>query len=205
MRLLLFITILISTAISAFATNVIVLSDEGWCTVYLDGDIAGEIPLNSTKTTIKNVSPGSYQIKITDAFGDIWYKGVLEVPDADKILLQTEPGFFEVVSVSGNKSESEPEEEPEIEPEEEDIVGNVRTYLSSYPLEQIKNLLYITSTPTGAEVSINGKEMGRTPYAAIDLKPGDYYIEVKPDKYEAVEENVKVKEGSVTHIKIEVE
>ncbi len=50
-------------------------------------------------------------------------------------------------------------------------------------LKKASTILTIDSKPTGAEIFLNGKDMGKTPYKAINIKPGTYKVEIKKDGY----------------------
>lgn len=199
MNRLLTIIVILGFTIPALATDIVILSDEGWCNVYLDSDYAGEIPLGENKTTLWQVKPGNYQLKITDAFDKVWYKGLLEVPDADKILLQVEPDSFEVISVSGENENTSVEDGTATDTE-----GKIRSKIESYPIGRIESLLYVTSKPSRAEVEIDGKDVGHTPYALVNVKAGKYEITIKPKGYDPIQETIEVRDDSVTHLDIEI-
>ncbi len=53
--------------------------------------------------------------------------------------------------------------------------------------------LFISSTPSGAEVLLNGKLQGRTPLTVRELEPGDYEVVLRKDGYQDVSIAVSVK------------
>ena len=55
--------------------------------------------------------------------------------------------------------------------------------------------LEIKSEPSGARVSVDGKEAGKTPLALSKIKPGSHRIRVAAEGYEPYEEQVGVSEG----------
>jgi serine/threonine-protein kinase len=60
--------------------------------------------------------------------------------------------------------------------------------------------LMLTSTPSGATVSVNGKQTGKTTPAQIALAPGNYRITVERDGHQATQ-NVEV-HGGISYLKI---
>jgi hypothetical protein len=59
-------------------------------------------------------------------------------------------------------------------------------------LEKANTVLSIDSNPSGAEIFIDGKDMGKTPYKAVNIKPGIYKVEIKKDGYLPFTTQVKV-------------
>lgn len=58
-------------------------------------------------------------------------------------------------------------------------------------------IIWVNSTPGGAEVYFEGKLVGYTPVRIVDLPPGDYTITLKKQGYLDAEEKVSLREGSV--------
>ncbi len=58
--------------------------------------------------------------------------------------------------------------------------------------------LNITSTPSGAEVLIDGRPVGTTPYVERQMKSGTYQVEVRMDLYRGAAEPVTVSDGKST-------
>jgi len=50
-------------------------------------------------------------------------------------------------------------------------------------LKKASTVLSIDSKPTGAEIFINGKDSGKTPFKQINIKPGTYKIKIVKDGY----------------------
>jgi hypothetical protein len=63
-------------------------------------------------------------------------------------------------------------------------------------------VIWVNSTPTGAEVYFEGKLVGYTPVRIVDLPPGDYTIVLKKEGYLDGEEKVSLREGPVEISKI---
>ncbi|HOP50500.1 MAG TPA: PEGA domain-containing protein [Ignavibacteriales bacterium] len=64
----------------------------------------------------------------------------------------------------------------------------------------IPGIILISSEPSGAELLINGKVMGNTPFQA-DLLPGEYKIEIRKPYYHSEIFNIKIEEAKTTSIK----
>lgn len=197
MRILLFTLIIASAALSASATNIIILSEAGWCEIYLDGEEAGEIPLNDHKVILEDIYPGTYVLKIQDVFDKLWYEGKLVVPDVKNMVIQVESDSFEILA-SGFASPKKPA------PATDKKAMTVRSEVKKYPVADIGNLLYVTTEPEGCAVWVEGRKVGAAPYVDFDAPTGSVELEIRREGYEPVEEAVKVEEGSVTHINIEV-
>ena len=65
--------------------------------------------------------------------------------------------------------------------------------------------LRISSTPEGADISLDGKDSGRTPSLLSDLKPKDYKVLLKLNNYLAHEESVSVSPGEETKVDVTLE
>lgn len=57
--------------------------------------------------------------------------------------------------------------------------------------------IQVRSIPTGAAVTLNGKQMGNTPALIEQLRPGMYQVEVAKDRYLAFQKRVEVKDTMV--------
>ncbi len=62
----------------------------------------------------------------------------------------------------------------------------------SIPLLSEKGSLYINTTPSGAEISIDGKPSGLSPVLIPDLTPGNHTLEASKAGYEATRQQVQV-------------
>jgi hypothetical protein len=146
-----------------------VVSDEGWCIIYVDGDRAGEIPLNGRKTTIRNIVPGEHFVKITDAFDNVWFDDVVDFPAGITLRSKAEPSGFRIINM--------PEAPP---PDEGNIPGKgktkIRTAYTSF--HQVRALLYVNSDVPGEAVAVDGDDVGVTPIILKDIKPGKYVVSV---------------------------
>ena len=62
-------------------------------------------------------------------------------------------------------------------------------------LKKASTILSVDSKPTGAEIFINGEDMGKTPYKVVNIAPGTYKIEIKKDGYLPFTTQVNVIKG----------
>jgi hypothetical protein len=184
-------------AVPVAATDIIVLSDEGWCTLYLNGKEAGEIPLNDDKTVLEDVYPGTYELKAHDAFDKLWFEGVLVVPDVEYMVVQIEPDIFEVLA-SGLASYEKPKSGI---PKE---ATTIRSEVKKRPVSDLGSLLYVTTEPEDCAVWVEGRKVGTAPYIDFEPPKGSIELEIKREGYEPIEEVVNIEEGTVTHLHIEV-
>ncbi len=74
--------------------------------------------------------------------------------------------------------------------------GRVNASVEEAPIDADVSRLEIASTPTGADIEVNGEFVGSTP-SAIHLKPGEYKVVVAKKGYATWERKVKVTGGSV--------
>lgn len=68
-----------------------------------------------------------------------------------------------------------------------------------------KGTLAVTSTPTGAEFSVNGSARGKTPAVVPNLDPADYIVEVKADGFKPKTIPVHVEEGKQAVVDAQLE
>ncbi len=190
MRRLLFSTALLMLSFSVFCTEILFISDKGWCEIFFDGTSAGKIPLNKHKTTVE-IEPGDYVLRIADSFDKNWYDSKITIPDTNKITIQVEPDFFEIISLEGKNNH-----------------GNIikaEMLLDEYSVRKIKTLLYITSETEGLEILLNGKYQGKTPYSILNIKPGKYKLTVKMKDKILLSKTILVKKRNVTHITLSID
>lgn len=64
--------------------------------------------------------------------------------------------------------------------------------------------LNITTTPSGADVYIDGKYIGKTPYNINQLMVGSHNLEIKKSGYEDWSKNLKIEEGKTTYENIKL-
>jgi len=60
--------------------------------------------------------------------------------------------------------------------------------------------LVMDTSPAGAIVSLDGKEIGKTPISLKDIHPGKYPLRVVLDGYETIEKQVDVKENEFSNL-----
>jgi hypothetical protein len=153
-----------------------VVSDEGWCIIYVDGDRAAEIPLSGHKATVRNVTPGEHFVRITDAFDEEWYDGVVDFPEGGTLRAKAEPSGFTIINKPEPPEEVPPEETPPPEGELTSGLTKIKTgYTSFY---EVRALVYVNSDVAGETVTVDGDAMGVTPLILKKLKPGKHVIKV---------------------------
>ena len=62
-------------------------------------------------------------------------------------------------------------------------------------LKKASTILSIDSKPTDAEIFINGKDSGKTPFSQINIKPGTYKIKIAKDGYLPFVTQITIKEN----------
>jgi hypothetical protein len=76
------------------------MSEQGMCTIYLDGSKRLELPLSGidemAKGSIFDLMPGNYLIKV-EGF-EVWYEGVLKVGSGEELKIRVEPQQFKVIA-----------------------------------------------------------------------------------------------------------
>ena len=198
MRLFISLFIVLATiSVPAFATNIIILSEEGWCTVLLNGEEKGEIKLNDHKVILEGIYPGTYELKVHDAFDKLWYEDTLTVPDVKNMVIQIEPDNFEVLA-SGFASYKKPAPDARKKP------TTIRSEVKKYPVSDLGSLLYVTTEPEDCSVWVEGRKAGNAPYIDFDSPEGSIELEIRRNGCEPVKDSAVVEEGTVTHIHIEV-
>jgi hypothetical protein len=72
------------------------------------------------------------------------------------------------------------------------------------PITSYQGAFYITSTPSNAEVYINGERKGRTPIKIDKLKPGRYQITIIKAGYETFVQYFEVVAGETRNISVQL-
>jgi hypothetical protein len=74
-------------------SKLVFLSEEGMCTVYIDGKKRTELPMSGidemATATVFDLMPGKYQLKV-EGF-EVWYDGIFTVGSGEEIKLRVEP------------------------------------------------------------------------------------------------------------------
>jgi len=174
-------------AAATFGASLEVQSDEGWCLIYLDGARVGEIPLNEHRTTVGDVAAGEHFLKITDAFDKVWYEGVLTFEEDGVLRAKAEPSSFTVINRPLSPPAAVP---PEFPP------AHVRIERTDFAT--LTTLFFVTSSPRGQDVYIDGAAAGVTPLLVADLPAGRHKIRVVG----APEEEVDVAAGALTKLEV---
>ena len=60
--------------------------------------------------------------------------------------------------------------------------------------------MVVNTSPVGATVSLDGKEIGKTPLSLKDIRPGKYPMRLALDGYDPIEREVEVKENEITNL-----
>jgi len=171
------------------AASLEVNSDEGWCVIYLDGAKAGEIPLNGHQTVIRDIAPGEHFLKITDAFDETWYEGVVPFADGDTLRAKAEPMGFTVI----NRKEPAPRVAVDVPKE----TTKTKVRLEYLPYKSLPTLVYLTSSPPGMAVTVDGRDAGATPLVLTELAPGKHAVVVGEAR-----EELDVQAGVVTRMDV---
>ncbi len=67
--------------------------------------------------------------------------------------------------------------------------------ISLKPVEKAKGSVLVSSSPTGADVGLNGAPKGKAPQLIENLEPGSYEVELTLDGYKPAHQTVAVREG----------
>ena len=78
--------------------------------------------------------------------------------------------------------------------------GEAETFVVDSPLP-IEGSLYVTSTPSGAQISLDGKDLGlKTPKKVDHVLTGEHRVSLVLDQYQQVEQTVHVKQKEITTV-----
>lgn len=82
-------------------SNLLFISQEGMCEVYLDGILKAELDIpdidEMSHATIKGIKPNTYLIRI-ESVGAVWYDGKITIDSGEEIKIRVEPGKFKIIS-----------------------------------------------------------------------------------------------------------
>ena len=90
-------------------------------------------------------------------------------------------------------------------PEQTQRVSVERNATASALAEFIGGGLEITTSPSGAEVWSAGKQLGTTPLSFVDLKPGDFDLELRLKGYESAQRRGKVVSKETVSVAVTLE
>lgn len=84
---------------------------------------------------------------------------------------------------------------------EEGVVefSNVETKEINISLEPNFGLITVTSEPIEADVYVDGKNVGKTPYVSKKISRGTHRVELKKDRYNSVVKVVKIRAGETNN------
>ncbi|MHC4268092.1 MAG: PEGA domain-containing protein, partial [Planctomycetota bacterium] len=201
--------------------SIMVKSDPSSATIYLDGDSIGITP-----AIIRQVLPGTYEVKVKMDGYDTWKQMVDIVSSKEKSLnavLQGKNGSIIVKSDPTNARiyvDNEyigvtPADICQVVPDTYDVkvmIGGYETWRKRIDVvankeESLTAILkgkngsiVIKSEPTNAKIYLDGDYKSTTPVTLTDLKPGEYTVAIKLDEHETWENSVKVEPEKETVI-----
>ncbi len=121
-------------------------------------------------------------------------------------------------SIRGSEHNSEPKEEtqnPTFEKKKDksgvgantapkDIIAAKAGEISQSDKSDGPPIFRIESQPSGAEIVINGRPFGRTPYYGREIASGTHILTLRLAGYESFSSNVELKQGELTEKKVEL-
>lgn len=168
-------------------------SDEGWCTIYIDGAEVGEIPLNSHATTITGIAAGEHFFRVTDAFDKEWVNEVVMFPKGGTLRMKVEPTGMTLINAG------EPEKHHHKNGDKTPPKGGVaKVSTRTTPYKQVPCLLIVISTPAGVPVTLDGLDAGVTPLVKTDAAAGKHVVAVGD-----MEEKVDLVTANMTVVNVE--
>ncbi len=201
--------------------SIMVKSDPSSAMIYLDGDSIGITP-----AIIRQVLPGTYEVKVKMDGFDTWKQMVDIVSSKEKSLnavLQGKNGSIIVKSdptnariyVDNGYIGVTPADICQVVPDTYDVkviidgyetwrkridvVANKEESLTAI-LKGKNGSIVIKSEPTNAKIYLDGDYKSTTPVTLTDLKPGEYTVAIKLDEHETWENSVKVEPEKETVI-----
>ena len=209
---------LIIRAISPSGGSIIINSYPEKASVYINDNLAGETPI-----TIKNLDAGTYTVTVKLA-GYKAYNEVVNLSgrNAKKtISIILEHSTFEIqvdsapqgatVYLDGLLKGNTPLLISDVTTDVKHVLElkleNYSDYLQTIngqegdtiqifaQLEPVTTRIVINSTPSGADVYLNDKVVGKTPLDLKDIEEGEYKLKVVLPQYTPYEENITVEKG----------
>ncbi|MBP8612461.1 MAG: PEGA domain-containing protein [Candidatus Atribacteria bacterium] len=209
---------LIIRAISPSGGSIIINSYPEKASVYINDNLAGETPI-----TIKNLDAGTYTVTVKLA-GYKTYSEVVNLSgrNAKKtISIILEHSTFEIqvdsapqgatVYLDGLLKGNTPLLISDVTTDVKHVLElkleNYSDYLQTIngqegdtiqifaQLEPVTTRIVINSTPSGADVYLNDKVVGKTPLDLKDIEEGEYKLKVVLPQYTPYEENITVEKG----------
>ena len=192
--------------------------------IFLDGEDVGTTP-----ETITGLNPGKYNIEVKLDGYEIWSKSIKVKIGKERVIkaaLQTKPGSISINSkpakakifLDNKEVGATPEtitdlnpgkytvevrlDEYELWTEIVDVEAENENILTAV-LQKKTGSISIKSTPSKAQIFLNGDEAGTAPRILSDLIPGKYTVEVMMNNYEVWSESVDIaanKEKALTAI-----
>ena len=74
-------------------------------------------------------------------------------------------------------------------------ISKGETIIRNITLKKAETVLSIDSEPEGAELFLNGEDVGKTPFKKLNIKPGIYNVKIVKDGYLPFVTKITVKKG----------
>jgi len=204
------------TAVLRITTGAIKINSEpAKATIYLDGK-----KVATTPDTIRSIAPGTHEIEVRLKGHEKWKKSVKVNVGKEKVLtalLQIKTGSVTIEStpakadiyIDGEKVGKTPAnlksigrgthevevrmEGYEVWREKVIIEENIEKTITA-ALQIKTGSVIIESTPSKADIYLDGEEVGKTPASLESIVPGKHNLEIRMDGYEIWSESVIVEE-----------
>jgi len=195
--------------------------------VYIDGGLAGRTPLK-----IKELPGGTHVIKLAkNNYIDYQEKVFIQKDKTTKLTIPLEPRPFGNLKVSseppgaavyidGEKIGKTPLSREHLKKGIKklvikkgcyaDVVRSLeivplKTAVVEVELESVCGGLKVTSKPAGADVYLEGKKIGTTPFAGNGIRKGSKKLELKKDYYFKAKRNIEITALETSEVAIELE
>lgn len=174
-----------------------VRSSPDGATVRVNGDSVGVTPFTDSTR-----QPGVYLLSVRYE-GHFRADSVVVLDDGSRAFvrfdLRPRPGYAESSTEATTASADSP---PRAAPQRSPSVAAVPPSRSAPPptARPVLGALYVTSVPTGARVTVNGEERGRTPLPLSKIQPGQQQIALFLDGYQSWTSQVEVQADTTARV-----
>ena len=173
-----------------------VQSSPGGATVRVNGDSVGVTPFTDSAR-----AAGVYMLSVQHE-GHFRADTVVVLDEAAsatvRLALRPRPGYTEPASAS---AEQEPAPAPQPQPPRRPAPSEPSPEKDAPPKKAPAfGALYITSTPSGAAVAVNGTDRGRTPLPLTKIKPGEQRVVLTLEGYRSWTAQVNVEADTTARV-----
>ena len=120
------------------------------------------------------------------------YQLLKELAKNEKPYVSTQEIYTRIAPIVGNNSEQTPLCRPILNTGDQ---GGEFVFVASRPADPLVTTLSVSANVNGAQVLVDGKEVGETPLSDVAVSPGEHKITVEKKGYESYGKRIRLESG----------